>query len=137
VKVIFMSWSRIHLRQQLVRAVLADIAATGSPEIPAALTDRIDAQYGGFAEFLLAVQVLWYRTFDARLDAVLETWPSDTRGALIQLEKDVDEALTGAKILLDAHHAHPALAEVQRRHHRTLSWATGVSLPYVEESDLR
>jgi hypothetical protein len=137
VKVIFMSWSRTHVRQQLIRAALADIADTGRPELPAALTARIDAEYGGFAEFLLAVQVLWYRTFDARLDAVLETWPSDTRGALIQLEKDVDEALTGARILLDAHHAHPVLADVRRRHHRTLSWATGVSVPYVEESDSR
>jgi len=132
-----MSWSRVHLRQQLLRAVLADIATTGRPEIPAALTDRIDAEYGGFAEFLLAAQALWYRTFDARLDVVLETWPSDVRGALIQLEKDVNEALTGARILLDAHHSHPALAEAHRRHHRTLSWATGVSLPNVEESDLR
>jgi hypothetical protein len=135
--VIFMSWSRTHLRQQLIRAVLADIAATGRPEIPTALTGRIDAEYGGFAEFLLAVQALWYRTFEARLDAVLEARPPDIRGALIQLEKDVDEALTGARILLDAHHAHPVLADLHRRHHRMLSWATGVSLPYVEESNIR
>jgi hypothetical protein len=123
-----MSWNRAHHRHQLVHAVLAAISDTGRPEIPPGLRPEVDAEFGGFEEFLREVQIRWYRTFDARLDALIESWPDNIYEALDDLWQDVSRLMPAARSLLDAHVDHQALASLHRRHRRQLYAATGVHL---------
>lgn len=126
-----MSWNRVHRRHELVHAVLDDIADSGQPVVPARWRTEVDAEFGGFGEFLREVQRRWYRAFDARLDAVLEDRPPDTCAALVELWHDLAGAMPTARFLLDAHVDHPALAALHDRHRRALHAATGVHLAPV------
>ncbi|MGK5559335.1 hypothetical protein ACSNOI_47845, partial [Actinomadura kijaniata] len=92
----------------------------GVPEVPDRRRAEVDAAFGGFGEFLLEVQRLWYRAFDARLDALLEDRPRDMDAALAALWHGLAADTPGARLLLDAHLDHPALADLHRRHHRML-----------------
>lgn len=121
-----MSWQRVNRRHRLVEAVLAAVAETGEAEVPAAFQAEIEAEFGGFGEFLREVQVRWYRAFDARLDAVLEEGPDDMREALAGLWLDLGDAMPAARHLLDTHIDHPALTSLHDRHQRRLHAATGV-----------
>ncbi|MFE3448817.1 hypothetical protein ACFXJ8_07750 [Nonomuraea sp. NPDC059194] len=123
-----MSWSQSRRRHQLVHAVLAGIAETGRPIVPAELAAEVSAEFGGSEEFLREVQRRWYRAFDARLDAVLEDPPHDLRAPLVRLWHELADAMPAARLLLDAHAGHPALAELDAHHRRTLDAATGVDL---------
>src|SRR5256885_2242127 len=73
-------WDREHRRYHLVHAVLDDIARTGRPVLPAGFGPAVDAEFGDFGGFLREVALRWYRAFDARLDALLETWPEHPLG---------------------------------------------------------
>ncbi|WP_157431693.1 hypothetical protein [Actinomadura hibisca] len=126
-----MSWNSTHRRHRLVRTVLDEVARTGAPEIPAHRGAEIDAEFGGPGEFLLEVQRRWYRAFDARLDALLERWPSEVRTALVRLWHDLAAATPGERLLLDAHVDHSDLAALHAHHRRMLRWATGVDLPLI------
>jgi hypothetical protein len=123
-----MSWNRAHRRHHLVHLVLSAISDTGRPEIPAGLRPEVDAEFGGLEGFLREVQSRWYRTFDARLDALVECWPDDVHHALHELWREVSIAMPEARALLDAHVDHPALAALHRHHRRQLYAATGVHL---------
>ncbi|MBA8951049.1 hypothetical protein ACFQU9_01845 [Actinomadura namibiensis] len=124
-----MSWNST--RHSLVRDVLDEVARTGVPEVPGGRRAEIDAAFGGLGAFLLEVQRRWYRAFDARLDALLENRPQDIDSALAALWHGLAADAPGARLLLDAHLDHPALAELHRQHRRMLHWATGVRLDLV------
>ncbi|MFG2002762.1 hypothetical protein ACGFNU_26740 [Spirillospora sp. NPDC048911] len=121
-----MSWSRTHRRHQLVHEVLADIGTDGRPEIPVWRQAEVDAEFGGLGQFLVQVQVRWYRAFDARLDALLEAWPQDPPAALDELWLGLSDTMPTARLLLDAHLDHPALEPVHVRHQLMLHAATGI-----------
>lgn len=120
------SWDRARRRYQLVHAVLDDIARTGRPVIPARYAADVDAEFGDFGGFLREVQMRWYRAFDARLDTVLECQPDDLCAAVAGVWRDLSAALSASRLLLDAHAEHPALAELDEHHRRTLRAATGI-----------
>ncbi|GAA4548042.1 hypothetical protein [Amycolatopsis samaneae] len=121
-----MSWNELHRRHRLVQAVLGEIAESGRPVLTSGARAEVEAEFGGYDGFLREVQTRWYRAFDARLDAVLEEGPADPRGALARLWHELAADLPGARLLLDAHTGHPALAELAEHHHRRLYRATGV-----------
>lgn len=123
-----MSWNRAHRRHHLVHAVLAAVSDTGTPEVPAELRAEVDAEFGSFDGFLREVQIRWYRTFDARLDALIEAWPDDIHDALHELWQETTRLMPAARALLDEHVDHPALAVLHRHHRRQLYAATGVHL---------
>ncbi|MGI5200313.1 hypothetical protein ACQEU6_01650 [Spirillospora sp. CA-108201] len=123
-----MSWNQAHRRHRLVHAVLDEITRTRRPTIPQALQPEVVAEFGGFDGFLVEVQLRWYRTFDTWLDELLEEQPADLRAALVDLWQDTAERMPGAQILLNAHIAHPALAEVHDHHRRRLQAATGIHM---------
>ncbi|MFD1935621.1 hypothetical protein ACFSKW_29540 [Nonomuraea mangrovi] len=129
-----MSWDRVRRRHQLVHAVLDDIAATGKPEVPSGLAGEVVAEFGGFAEFLCDVQRRWYRSFDARLDALLEESSKDMRDAVVRTWHELAAAMPSARFLLDEHDGHPALAELDEHHRRVLHAATGVDLDLVRSA---
>jgi hypothetical protein len=118
-----MAWERTRRRYNLVRAVLAEVARTGRPDIPADLTGEIDKTFGDFAAFLCDVRRRWYLVFDARLDQLLETPPPNLERAVADLWRDLEREQPGFRVLLEAHPA-PTAADV---HHReALLAATGV-----------
>ncbi|MEU5879477.1 hypothetical protein [Spirillospora sp. NPDC047279] len=121
-----MTWSRAHRRHQLVHEVLAEIARDRRPEIPDRWAGEIEAEFGGFGEFLRDVQARWYRTFEARIDPLLESGAPDMRAALDAVWHELAGDMPGARLLLDAHVAHPALAELHDRRRRLLHLATGL-----------
>jgi hypothetical protein len=90
------------------------------------------AEFGDLGGFLGEVARRWYRTFDARLDEQLATGDHD----LPRLARKVDEALPGARLLLDANEAHPVLVDLREHHRRSLLAATGVDqyLPRMRSS---
>lgn len=122
------SWNRSHRRHRLVHAVLEDIARTGRPEIASRFRAGLETEFGDLGGFLRDVRRRWYRAFDARLDAVLEQDPDDLTGAVAEVRRAVDEAMPAARLLLDAHTGHPALAELDEHHRRTLLAATGLTM---------
>lgn len=127
-----MSWDQLRRRNELVEAVLTSVARTKA--IPAELRPAVDAEFGGLdAEFgglgglLCEVQRRWYTTFDARLDELLESWPDDVPAALTRLEREVDEVMPAAAVLLGTYRAHPALARLHAHHERELRAALNLT----------
>ncbi|MEV1171600.1 hypothetical protein [Nonomuraea sp. NPDC049784] len=114
--------------------MLAEIAASGQPAVTGPLADEVETEFGGFGEFLREAQRRWYRTFDARLDALLEDRPPDMRAAVIRLWRALADDMPEVRMLLDAHAGDPALAEFDEHHRRTLRAATGVSLDLTPAS---
>jgi len=120
-----LGWEQTRRRFRVVQSVLDTVAETRRPELPPALRAEVAAEFGDLGGLLGEVARRWYRTFDARLDELLERESVD-RAALRGLVNEVDEALPGTRLLLDAHEAHPALADLREHHRRSLLAATGV-----------
>jgi hypothetical protein len=122
-----MTWERVHKRHELVHAVLDDLSSAGRSTVPARFAAEIEAEFGDFGGFLREVQLRWYRAFDARLDALLENEPDDLRGALIDLWRELVDAMPAARRLLGAYATHPALVPLDRHHRRSVHAVTGIS----------
>jgi hypothetical protein len=118
-----MAWERTHRRYELIHAVLAEVARTGRPVVPADLVGEIDDVFGDFAAFLCDVRRRWYLTFDTRLDCLLESPPRDLDRAVAKLWRDLEREQPAMRILLDAH---PTPTPVDAHHRDVLLTATGV-----------
>ncbi|HEX2176532.1 MAG TPA: hypothetical protein VHG70_11540 [Nocardioidaceae bacterium] len=126
------TWDRVRRRYRLVEDVLGDVEREGI-EALRAWEGALAAEYGaedddGLGGFLTDVQRRWQRAFDARLDAVLEDAGPDTAAAVAELWRQLAERFPATRLVLDAHHGHPALATAQARQRRMLKAATGVDL---------
>ena len=118
-----MAWERTHRRYAVTRAVLAEVASTGRPDIPAGLLGEIDTWYGDLDTFLSDLRRRWYLVFDARLDALLEHPPHDMARAVADLRRDLDREQPAFRVLFDAH---PDRTAVDDHHRATLRAVTGV-----------
>jgi hypothetical protein len=118
-----MAWEGTRRRYKLIRAVLAEVARTGRPDIPAKLAGEINEVFGDFTGFLCDVRRRWYLTFDARLDQLLENPPRNLEHAVGDLWCDLEREQPAFRVLLEAHPA-PTAADVH--HHGALLTATGV-----------
>ncbi len=118
-----MAWERTHRRYALTQAVLAEVASTRRPDIPAGLLGEIDTLYGDLDTFLSDLRRRWYLMFDARLDALLEHPPPDVARAVADLRADLDREQPAFRVLFDAH---PERTTVDDHHRATLRAATGV-----------
>jgi hypothetical protein len=121
-----MAWERTHRRYDLTQTVLAEVARTGRPDIPAGLLGEIEKLYGDLDTFLSDLRRRWYLTFDARLDALLEHRPPDMAHAVADLRRDLDREQPAFRLLFEAH---PARTTVDDHHRATLRAATGVDEP--------
>ena len=111
----------------LVREVLAEAARTGRPEI----TRRgdVEAAFGNFEAFLLALHHRWRTALFARIDALLEDSPADFDAAVVAAWTDPTTGGRGLRALLDAHADSPALAAAQERERLLLQRTLGVEIP--------
>jgi hypothetical protein len=118
-----MAWEETRRRYDLVNTVLAEVARTGRPEMPARLAGEIDEVFGDFAAFMCDVRRRWYLTFDARLDGLLENPPPELERAVADLWHELERERPSVRVLLDAH---PAPTPVDVHHRAALLAATGV-----------
>ncbi|MPZ80868.1 MAG: hypothetical protein GEV28_10900 [Actinophytocola sp.] len=119
------AWERTHRRYRLVHTVLDEVARTGRPEVSVSLCADLDAEFGDFGGFLREVQRRWYRSFDARLDGVLDEGPADLAAAAREVWQQLADDLAGTRLLLDAHAEHPALLELAEWHRKALVAVVG------------
>lgn len=124
-----MAWGQTRRRYDLINAVLAEVARTGQPDVPANLAGEINEVFGDFAAFLCDVRRRWYQTFDARLDNLLENPPPHLNRAVAELWRELDRERPAVRLLLDAH---PAPTAVDAHHREALLAATG-----IDQSDLQ
>jgi hypothetical protein len=117
------AWEQTKRRYRVLHAALEEFADTAA--VSPATRVTIDAVFGDFDEFLLAVQRRWQRSFDARLDLVLEKSSTDTAGALRRLVRELGRDLAETRALLDAYAGHPVLAPGEERHRAAVRAATG------------
>lgn len=68
-------------RHQVINAVLADVERRGTTELDARRRGEVEAEFGDFRTFLLAVQRRWFMMLEVRLDAVIE------EGRAVDLER--------------------------------------------------
>lgn len=110
------AWERTRRRYRLLHTVLDEVARTGRPVVPAGLRTDVDAEFGDFGGFMREVRLRWQRSFDARLDGLLESLPGDgdTGSATRELWRELAEDLPATRLLLDTHATHPVLADAAR-----------------------
>ncbi|MFI7678471.1 hypothetical protein [Actinophytocola sp. NPDC049390] len=114
-----MAWERTHRRYAVTQAVLAAVASTRRPDIPADLLGEIDTLYGDLDTFLSDLRRRWYLMFDARLDALLEQPPPDMARATADLHRDLDREQPAFRILFEAHPDRVAVHDHHTAHART------------------
>jgi hypothetical protein len=126
---------RTRRRHRLVTDVLEDVDRRG-PAALASWDEPVKSEYGddGVEGLLSDVWARWRRTFEARLDGVLETAdPADLPAEVTRLWRAMSAEFPGSRMLLDAHADDPGLARVQARHARLLRAATGVDLADLQD----
>lgn len=77
-----MSWEEHHRRHRVLDGVLADVAHTGRPVIPAEWDRPIAEVFGDEETFLAALGYRWLNRFTARLDQVDADQPTDADAAV-------------------------------------------------------
>lgn len=124
-----MSWKDYERRQQLMDAVLDDVAASGDWRIPDRWQPEITAMFGGEAGFALALYPRWFATLSARLDAVLEELPADLTGAAETEAVRLVRARPAMFAVLAAYADHPELEAARHQERQYLDWAPAAQLP--------
>lgn len=119
-------WDRTKQRQRVLRAALEDVGAGGDATV--LHRHPIAATFGDLDAFLLAVQARWATAVFARVDRVLETGPGAPEAALAEQLQELDAALPGTRVLLDAHAARPSVAAARARLRRRILADLGVDL---------
>lgn len=126
------AWERTHRRHRLVHAILDRVSRQGNPLLTRSERAQIDGEFGGLDGFLGEVQAYWYRTFDARLDQLLED-DLELGTQVDALWLALSREQPGARRLLDTYADHPVLAAGAEQHRRRLLAATGVDRHFVRQ----
>ena len=129
------TWDRTRRRYRLSEEVLRDVDRRGLPAL-AGWQERIEAEYdddGGLGGFLRDLQARWRRTFDARLDAVLEDESAELDRAVPRLWAALASELSSTRRILDEYADHPTPAALQARHRRQLLALTGVDIADLQD----
>jgi hypothetical protein len=127
-------WQQVHRRTDLLNAVLDDIDGTGSAQVPDTYITKIEAEFGGLDDFLLAAHQRWATAFAARLDGLLENEPEDLAAGLAQICAQLRPAL---RALLDHYGENAALAAAEERQWQQVAVVTGLTEQSVEVGQAR
>ncbi|MGH1564193.1 hypothetical protein [Mumia sp. DW29H23] len=122
------AWEQTKRRQRALHA-LTDTLSQDPTALPAAVRRARSETFGSLDALLLDAHAQWVRTFEARLDQVLEQGGYGDQAAVDQLWLDTARTLEGTAVLLDAYADHPALVRAHAQHARRTRQATGVTLP--------
>lgn len=144
-----MPWNTYYTRKSVIDAVLADVDADGSSEIPPSHHEKITKAFArpdeflraqpagdfpGKDEFLLALHYRWANTLTTRLDPVLESPSADDAAKVQQTCQALAREQPATARLLAAYASRPSLASARRRHQRQLSGALGTGVAQLASS---
>lgn len=132
-----MSWDAYYQRKAVIDGVLAEIAETGTDEIPPTWCEKIAEAFGGENEFLLGLHYTWANTLNARLDSVIEATPDDTAAKVRRIWETLAAERPAAISLLARYAGRPALAEAMNHLQRQLAWAPGVDVRQLVRNSAR
>ncbi|WP_232661652.1 hypothetical protein [Pseudonocardia sp. TRM90224] len=120
------TWEQTHRRQALLKAVLADVEASGQPAVTH--LDEVVAEFGDVTAFLLAAHHRWYTAVLARIDVVLEDQQLEPVEAVAEIWTVLAERHAPLRALLDAHRDEPALAAADEHYRGLVLRDLGVDL---------
>ena len=129
------TWNQLHHRSEILHVVLDDVRRGRSSRVAIA-DNNIHSEFENFGDFLLDVNAIWTRAFDARLDALLDVPPVDMAGAVEKLRRTLDAELPAVRAILDAYADDPALAFARARHTARTKAATGVELEHAPAANV-
>ena len=99
---------------------------------PARLDETVRAalgESGSLDDLLLQAHALWVRTFDARIDPLLEAGAYGDETAFARVWSDTVRVLPGVAALLERHRDHPAVVRAHAQHVRRIQRLLDVTLP--------
>lgn len=123
-----MSWEDYRHRSRVMDAVLDDVAASRSGQLPARWRPEIDAAFGGEAGFAQALYRRWFAALTVRLDPVLEARAAGRPAAAARAARRLARERPALFALLAAYSGHPALEAARQRERHDLAWAPGAQL---------
>ncbi|WP_370616875.1 hypothetical protein [Mumia sp. Pv 4-285] len=122
------AWEHTTSRQRALHALTTTITND-----PTALQDAVrrarSETFGSLDSLLHEAHAVWMRTFDARLDAVLEHGGYGDQAAIDTLWAGVSRTLPGLALLLDTYASHPTVVQAHALHARRTRRTVGVDLP--------
>lgn len=121
------AWQRTAASQHALHTLTDTIAAD-----PASLTDAVRDALGEFDsldDLLLSAHALWVRTFDARIDPLLESGAHGDDEAFTKVWSETVGLLRGTALLLEHHADHPAVVRAHAQHVRRAQSMLDVRLP--------
>ncbi|KAA1424710.1 hypothetical protein FE697_001960 [Mumia zhuanghuii] len=122
------AWEQTTSRQRALQTLTTTIANDPS-ELQDAVRRARSEEFGPLDSLLHEAHALWMRTFDARLDAVLEHGGYGDQAATDALWTEVGRALPGLATLLDAYATHPTVVQAHALHARRMRRTVDVALP--------
>lgn len=123
------AWQRTTATQRALHTLTDSIA-----QDPDSLPDAVRCALGEFDsldDLLLNAHALWVRTFDARIDPLLESGAYGDQAAFEQVWAETADLLEGVARLLDRHADHPAVVRAHAQHVRRGQSMLDVRLPDV------
>ncbi|QMW66313.1 hypothetical protein H4N58_19630 [Mumia sp. ZJ1417] len=122
------AWERTTQRQRALRTLTSSVEKD-----PATLQDAVrrarTQTFGSLETLLLEAHAQWVRTFDARLDTLMENGAYGDQEAVDALWTQTATALPGTARVLDAYADHPELVRAHAQHVRRTRRSMATELP--------
>ncbi|MBW9207839.1 hypothetical protein KV097_18025 [Mumia sp. zg.B17] len=122
------AWEQTTRRQRALHA-LTETISQDPTALPAAVRRARSETFGSLDSLLLAAHAHWVRTFEARLDHLLEQGGYGDQAAVERVWRETAQVLDGTAALLDAYADHEVLARAHADHRRRARSTAGVDLP--------
>lgn len=121
------AWQQTRRRQHALSALCQAISHD-----PAAIDGVVRdaaAEFDSLDDLLVAAHLMWSRSFEARMDLLLESGAYGDQTAFDELWDATAHDLRGVALLLDRFSDHPAVIAAHRTHARRTRHALAVDLP--------
>lgn len=121
------AWQRTAASQHALHT-LTDAIANDPSALPELVREAL-GEFDSLDDLLLMAHAQWMRTFDARIDPLLEAGLHGDQAAFEQVWADTAGLLAGTARLLDVHADHPAVVRAHAQHVRRIQRMLDVRLP--------
>lgn len=138
-----MTWNAYNRRKEVLREMLAiaDRRRTSFPEFGITITDLLDTVDGGrevFAnetELLFDLQMTWFQRLSGQMDRLVTEGVEAPELMAVTAWVNAAAQMPGARALLDAHRAEPALQKAFAKEHVFLAASAGVPMHHPDLTD--
>ncbi len=122
------AWQRTTHQQRALHA-LTTIIEQDPATLPEAVREARARDFDSLDDLLLEAHAEWVRTFNARIDVLLENGAYGDKAAFGEVWTDTARALPGTAMLLDHFADHPAVVRAHAQHLRFAWRVLAVELP--------